>query len=966
MEKVVMSLCGAQTGTARQAWDVTEGGSFVLTFGLFAHGNQYGLTRATVDYPILCSFINKCVEQWFPSGTHSWTSVSILVNCKSKLHKDSHNLTKSMNLTCSVGSFQHGQLWLEAVEGDPQPLGPMSWRELPNGTRAPGYLVDTYKKPFAFEPKRYHGASNWTGHRGSVNAYAARSVAAIDPDLRRQLRRAGFVLPTKAQIQMLETPSMAVETEDLDHSTEERLTAEDQLAIMSPLKEANAALDEIFNVYPAIPVVQLAQVCQPWMEPDTLAAELLDFGISWSSNFGFGAMFHATTKAKRYLKVLRHLLLLSRDQLQAGGQVAWIIPPESQALSVSEVRRFWSQYGHGKSALDVGPCKLATTSSKLLNSIDPANQAPLYIWKRMCQSISTASEVEIPFKDAEEAVMAIDITPLNTLTSQELDKLMQVAHQLHRKFGHPSNRLLIKNLQARNADPKVIAAVSLLKCDECQEGKIKLPAPAVNLERTDKLWSCLQVDGFTMRLSNQVHHFVLMVDEASGYAVIREAFRHSEEEHQNLSGGQMVEILREAWFAYFGYPEQLKMDLEGAHRSTVLSEECLTHGIEIVAAPAEHHQAIAEVERTIGHVRHKVEVFLREQNVDPKVAALTMVMTHNSLARVHGFSPLQWTMGRDWSPGLRLLDLPRDDSFSANANRFGATMEVRRAAEKAFLDHRAHDIASRAKNAKTRGSVQFLPGDLIYFRRQPHPADLPANNVVDRPRLRTGRWYGPGRILASETKVDGQSRRPSLIIWAIAGGRLKRFHASQLRHAPEAERLVAEATSAISMPWTMTSLSKLMAKGTYDDETRPRRKHWPRTPTSKRRSRREAHHEAPREGASAAVREPPADPEDSEAEMIPDREMRKRTAPGPAEASGMGGQGDLDLDRLLEDVTYLPQEFDPSFRQRRQAHEYDERPWHVRDQGSLQYVSEAEVDGGIFSTIVEIPEDERAWKRILK
>ena len=53
-------------------------------------------------------------------------------------------------------------------------------------------------------------------------------------------------------------------------------------------------------------------------------------------------------------------------------------------------------------------------------------------------------------------------------------------------------------------------------------------------ERTDKLRACLQVDGFSMCLSNQVYHFVLMVGEASGYAVIREAFRLPEDEHQNL------------------------------------------------------------------------------------------------------------------------------------------------------------------------------------------------------------------------------------------------------------------------------------------------------------------------------------------------------------------------------------------------------------------------------------------------
>ncbi|CAE7805002.1 unnamed protein product, partial [Symbiodinium sp. CCMP2456] len=580
----------------------------------------------------------------------------------------------------------------------------------------------------------------------------------------------------------------------------------------------------------------------------------------------------------------------------------------------------------------------------------------------MCQLLDEQGEMEVKW-GSENMVMTVDTTPLNTLTSQELDRLMAVALQLHRKFGHPSNRLLIKNLRARNADSKVIAAVSLLKCDECQEGKIRLPAPAVNLERTDKLWSCLQIDGFSMRLGCQVHHFVLMVDEASGYSVIREAFRHHEDEHQNLSGEQLVDVLREAWFSYFGYPERLKMDLEGAHRSTVLSEECITHGIEIIAAPAEHHQLISEVERTIGHVRQKIEVFLREQSVDPKIAALTMVMTHNSLARVHGFSPLQWTLGRDWSPGLRLVESTADEISQSETNPFGAHLEVRVAAEKAFLEHRAHDVASRAKNAKTRGSTQFLPGDMIYFRRLQHPADLPANSMVDRPRLRVGRWYGPGRVLACETKVDGQFRRPSLIVWAVAGGRLKRFHASQLRHASEAERLVAESTSAVTMPWTMTSLSKLMAKGTYDDEVRPRRKHWPRTSKEKRQKARKGLPQREPPGLPV-LREPVPRQEDSDEELISDREMRKRAHPEPS--ATMGGENEWDPERLLQDVEYLPDSFNPDFRQQRRTHEQDDRPWHVRRQDNIAYLNEEDVEQGIFSAVVDIPEDEKAWKRILK
>ena len=208
-----------------------------------------------------------------------------------------------------------------------------------------------------------------------------------------------------------------------------------------------------------------------------------------------------------------------------------------------------------------------------------------------------------------------------------------------------------------------------------------------------------------------------MVDEASGYAVIREAFRHHEDEGRNLTGDELIAILREAWFAYFGYPSVLKLDLEGAHRSKKLSEEYMANGLEIVAAPAEHHQTISEVERMIGHVRHKVETFVRGQPVDPKIAAITMVMTHNSLARIHGFSPLQWAMGRDWSPGDRLLNSDMDSLTASTTSSYGANLQLRAEAAKAFIEHRARDVASRAKNSKTRSTTTFLPGDLVFFRR---------------------------------------------------------------------------------------------------------------------------------------------------------------------------------------------------------------------------------------------------------
>lgn len=84
------------------------------------------------------------------------------------------------------------------------------------------------------------------------------------------------------------------------------------------------------------------------------------------------------------------------------------------------------------------------------------------------------------------------------------------------------------------------------------------------------------------------------------------------------------------------------------------------------------------------------------------------------------------------------------------------------------------------------------------------------------------RWFGPGRASAAETRSteDGMIRRPGNIAWFIAQGRLKKAHTSQLRHASLREKLVAEATSAPTLPWTFATLGKTLDKGQYEDLTK--------------------------------------------------------------------------------------------------------------------------------------------------
>ncbi|CAE7912341.1 unnamed protein product, partial [Symbiodinium necroappetens] len=989
---------------------------FSMVFGLYAHGSYYGTTRASRMYPSTCRYFNSCLRNIQSETVTQWTSVSVLVNMKGSMHLDAHNDSSSYNLAVGLGPYQGGELWVELRDGDPsKPDLSLSWRELPGGRRAPGQVHPTRWCPTTFSPKRYHKTLPWTGTRFSVIAYTARSwpEAQKDSEVLHLLRQLQFPLPRPTRScgrgeDLVNYEDEVNGDEDFEDILEEEpLTLEDRSDILATYQEFEGALMDIFLEYPNEKTTKVVNLCTPWLDPLAMDQVLQEKdwnyqglshheGCDLSTHSGYQAareqishlqpewlwchiprgplQLFATeqgwddprraVKAKRYLKTLRHALLLSRDHVMKGGKLAWLIPADSLAPSVRE-QRFWSCYGRG-SSLHVN-----SKSQVLSNVVEVADLRPGDSPSKFWTSMTTISDVVTAWllDSTEDTVFPVDTSCLNTLTSSELERLMQHVRQLHRRFGHPSNRLLVKNLLHRNADEKVVAAASQLECDECLESQIKMPSPAVNLDKCEKLWSCLQVDGFHLRCGATIYHFLLMVDEASGFAVVREMFSHPEEDHQNMSGPDVVQVLQEAWFQYFGYPDTVKLDLEGALRSRALHEACVDKGIDLVPAPAEYHEMIADVEREIGYVRQHLERFLRGGAFErPGQAALAAVTAHNSLARVHGFSPLQWALGRDMSLGHRASEAQGDQISATRTTNFNNQGNLRLEAEQAFLKHRADQLASRAKNAKVRVQVRYFPGDMVFYRRHKTPADLPANSWVDRPRLRGARWYGPARVLACETKTEEGYRKPSQYVWAICSGRLKKFHATQLRHASPSERLTHEALRDITMPWTMTSLTRLLDKGSYDDETRTRAARNVMLGRKKRGLRRVPG------GASPPVRlpdDPPALPPEehsippgSDEEMIPDDEMRKAPRLREPETAASSSPPEVDVDRLLHDPQYMPSSRSSGFQEQRRLHEQEDRPWHVQH-GHLLY-SDEEVGSGIYAVTLDTPANDKEWRKVLK
>ena len=303
-------------------------------------------------------------------------------------------------------------------------------------------------------------------------------------------------------------------------------------------------------------------------------------------------------------------------------------------------------------------------------------------------------------------------------------------------------------------------------------------------------------------------------------------------------------------------------------------------------------------------------------------------------------------------------------------------LELRTKAEKAFLEYRARDLASRALNSKTRPSKHFLPGDIIFYQRFQTPQDTPANTTVDRPRLNIARFYGPGRVLAAETRVDFEDgvRKAGAIVWAVCNGRLKKFHHSQVRHASETERLVAEGSNAIAFPWTFASLADLLEKGSYDDESIPR--HRPRgrsrTPARSRSlpptARRRIDVPEPPVPQDSPPQDQPEDPPEDEVLIeVPTSSGVKRDAPDPSVDEDMelipapgsregSGVSLINMARFLNDPQYFPVDF---------------VNLEAEDEASLFQIASTSEDneaypGSVLAVTPEAPATEAEWKSLVK
>lgn len=379
--------------------------------------------------------------------------------------------------------------------------------------------------------------------------------------------------------------------------------------------------------------------------------------------------------------------------------------------------------------------------------------------------------------------------------------------RLHQNLNHPAPEVLVRMLRRHGARPEVLEAARAFRCAVCESNTRPRARPAAGSHTTAPPTLLLYADGMDWQRprSRERHKVLVVLDDGSD--VLAAYVMKS-----NLDGGspgnfdhrQVQSVLTERWFQTYGYPDVLHLDPEGAFMAKDFARWAQSLGIEVDVIPAEAHWQQSRVERKIALLRDAADKLAEEVPDDVSASEILArcCAAANELERHGGFSPFQRMLGRSPRTGAILArdgnNLPLLDAESTPGHPLALNLEMQRRAQVAWLNAQASGRLRRAALARHRRQRLWEVGTAVYYWRA---EDRPGSRTVQR-----GRWYGPGRVLATEgTRAGTHPERAGSTVWLVVAGRLVRCSPEQLREASASE-IAADAAAHGGFPgpqgWT--------------------------------------------------------------------------------------------------------------------------------------------------------------------
>ena len=308
---------------------------------------------------------------------------------------------------------------------------------------------------------------------------------------------------------------------------------------------------------------------------------------------------------------------------------------------------------------------------------------------------------------------------------RKLPQLVRIAvRRLHRAFGHVPKSVMVNLVRAAKVSKEFVDAVKLHRCETCEKTSAKKPTHKVTLPSDYTFNHTLGIDVLELTdVTGQKYQVLNMV-------CIGTCFQQAEV--VKVGAGQAssrscLDALIKRWFSWAGHPVAIMCD-RGLHNRGVLQQYMDEHNIQVHHVPLESPESLGRVERHGGLLKALFRRVCTEVGACTKEqveSCITQVLgVKNDSARVGGFSPSQWVLGRAPRGAASLMSEEDHAQLGAIQARhdpssiFALQHLARIEAQKAFVHL---DCSRRVQRALTRNASvfdrEFNIGDLVTFRR---------------------------------------------------------------------------------------------------------------------------------------------------------------------------------------------------------------------------------------------------------
>ncbi|CAE7400233.1 FMN2 [Symbiodinium sp. KB8] len=301
----------------------------------------------------------------------------------------------------------------------------------------------------------------------------------------------------------------------------------------------------------------------------------------------------------------------------------------------------------------------------------------------------------------------------------------QVLRRMHTNLGHPPREVLVRQLATAGASEVAVRAARKLRCETC----LRVSPP--HQPRTTK---AVQARRFNDRVCMDIiyikdirggtHLFLNLVDDGTVYQAATRLNSRSEE--------AVITALVNGWFTYFGPPDELAIDAEGAFRGMRFETLNAQLNVAVRCVPPDSHWQLGRAERHGQALKYNsarlIHQFAALTPSEVNVCVLMACYAKNRLVRRSGSSPNQWVFGRDPKlPASLLSDGGSIESAQVTTDS-ERLMQLEAIRTQALMNHHRYEAHESLRTALLRKSRPyrgaFTPGQKVaYYRKSSQMGD---------------------------------------------------------------------------------------------------------------------------------------------------------------------------------------------------------------------------------------------------